>query len=107
MNLYQADFVLALGSVIVLIALLATYLPVYRRLREPYTLGLTIFATILLLEELTSGARLFYRGFIAPSPNTPEFPLGLSFDSDLVYLGLVPDALELCALCILLWLARR
>jgi hypothetical protein len=90
---YTVKVVLTTINAALLIFLLAAYLDVYRKIRSPFTIGLTVFSIVLLLYALSSNPllqRVF--GFRA-------FGLGP--------FAMLPDLFTFVALAVLLYLTFR
>jgi len=107
------DLVLSVANLAILVYLLAIYVRLYRQMRQKFTLAFIIFAGLLLFQ--TAAGTAFLAGHFlhgappgGPMPPPPMEP-GSSFvdAGGLVFLRLIPQALELVALLILLWITRE
>ncbi len=90
---YTAKTVVSTVNIVLLASLLATYVSIYAKTRSQFTIGLIVFASVFLLNALTSNPFIIYLfGFQ---------PVGLG------PFALLPDLFTLAALTVLLYLSIK
>ena len=73
------DTVVSLGNALLLVILLYVYLGSYRKIKSSFTLGLILFATLLLVQNiLSSSFLLFHQAFRVPEIGAPLFLLNIT-----------------------------
>ncbi len=92
MVLRYLGMAVALANISIIVILLSIYWKNYRKWKSEYTLGLLIFGTFLLIQNLLS------MGFLAPPP--PPMPSGVEQGAD--YSLLLINISQLIALSALL-----
>ncbi len=106
----EIDLALSLASLALLAWLLVTYVRLYLQMRQSFTLGFIIFAGLLILQNVMGTGFLAHRLLgIGPrrGGGPPPPPLGTDDPTGLLFLRLVPSALQLVALGVLVWLTRK
>lgn len=73
------DIIVSLGTIVLLIALIYIYWKSYKGVKSQFTLGLILFATLLLLQNfLFTGFLLFHAAFHVPEIDIPLLILNLT-----------------------------
>ncbi|MCE5214258.1 MAG: hypothetical protein LLF83_06010 [Methanobacterium sp.] len=73
------DIIIAVGNIILLIVLLYIYWGNYKKIKSEFTLGLILFAALLLLQNfLFSSFLLFHEAFRVEAIDLPLFILNIT-----------------------------
>lgn len=78
-NLGFLDILVSLANIILLIGLFYIYWDSYKKVKSQFTIGLMLFATLLLLQNfLFSSFLLFHKAFRVPEIDLPLFLLNIT-----------------------------
>jgi hypothetical protein len=105
----DTDLVLGLASLVLLLYLMFIYVRLYLELRQKFTLAFILFTGLLLVNNL-SGTGFLIRQVLLPQvrPRPPgPGPAEFGEPNALLFLRLVPSALEFIALVVLVWISRE
>ena len=113
-TLDDVDLVLSLASTAILVYLLYTYVRLYVQLRQRFTLGLILFASLILIHNISGtffllGRQFGFRDRHGPPPGNFTGPphTGFNDNDTFLWLRLVPTFLQFAALIVLAWLTRE
>lgn len=104
------DLLLGFLSLAILVYLLWVYVGLYREMHQPFTLGLVIFAAILLLQDLSTVLYLVAGEVGSDLLGAREAVEPRVFEADplaFLFLRVLPTTLEFLALAVLAWLTRE